>query len=440
MNVLFLGHAQLFVRVRAHSILMDPWFAEPVFGHAWWRYPPPPYPTPDSLPAQPDLMLLSHIHPDHSGPGTLALLDSATPTATLPFASGLLERRLERAGYTNALRMHAWEPQELLDGVRVTFVPHDGGWEVASIVVEADGVRLYHGNDNTLSLDAYREVRERLGPIDVAFLPFAGASSYPTGFDWDAETIRAKGLEKKQQGVKRLTDGIEGLQPRVAIPFASSWALLEPSELHKNYVDRPTAREAADAAADVAAATSTDIVVLEPGDTWSPAGVEHAGKTRGWSYDADSVARYAAQISDRVQAAIAQRSGGAPPEPARLRAAFDYYFREMLRATASTTSELEMVAGFTADGQEPMHWHVRFVPGRPPELCEGLAEDADEILTLPAAELFAILTTPANWEDPWYGYRLRVHKREGAGYYRAFWEMLLNFDDEDTSASALAAR
>jgi hypothetical protein len=26
-----------------------------------------------------------------------------------------------------------------------------------------------------------------------------------------------------------------------------------------------------------------------------------------------------------------------------------------------------------------------------------------------------------------------VRKREGAGYYRAFWEMLLNFDDEAIS-------
>ena len=33
----------------------------------------------------------------------------------------------------------------------------------------------------------------------------------------------------------------------------------------------------------------------------------------------------------------------------------------------------------------------------------------------------------------WYGYRLRVRKREGAGYYRAFWEMLLNFNDEQIS-------
>jgi len=33
------------------------------------------------------------------------------------------------------------------------------------------------------------------------------------------------------------------------------------------------------------------------------------------------------------------------------------------------------------------------------------------------------------WEDIWYGYRMRVKKREGTPYYRAFWDALLFFDD-----------
>jgi L-ascorbate metabolism protein UlaG (beta-lactamase superfamily) len=80
MHVTFLGHAQLLVKAAGKTLLIDPWFAEPVFAGAWWRYPPPPYPTPESLPAQPDFLVLSHAHPDHSGPGTLALLDPALPT------------------------------------------------------------------------------------------------------------------------------------------------------------------------------------------------------------------------------------------------------------------------------------------------------------------------------------------------------------------------
>ena len=77
--------------------------------------------------------------------------------------------------------------------------------------------------------------------------------------------------------------------------------------------------------------------------------------------------------------------------------------------------------------------------GSPPKFEAGLKGDEDEILTLSAGELWGLLTTTANWEDVWYGYRLKVHKREGAGYYRAFWEMLLNFDAEALS-EALAKK
>ena len=188
MLVTWPGHAQLFLNAANKTVLIDPWFAEPVFGAAWFRYPPPPYPDSSTLP-HPDFLLLSHVHPDHSGPRTLENLPQNVPTFALRFPSGALERRLKRAGYTSVHWVDAWETITLSEGLKVTFVPHHRGWEVTSIVLEADGVRLYHGNDNTLSLAAYQQIVERLGKIDLAFLPFAGASSYPTGFDGDRATL-----------------------------------------------------------------------------------------------------------------------------------------------------------------------------------------------------------------------------------------------------------
>ncbi|WP_309890644.1 hypothetical protein [Archangium sp.] len=62
--------------------------------------------------------------------------------------------------------------------------------------------------------------------------------------------------------------------------------------------------------------------------------------------------------------------------------------------------------------------------------------DADTARLDKAVRLYLgrLATTPASWEDGWYGYRLRVRKGEGAGYYRPFWEMLLGVYDEDISA------
>ncbi len=439
MIVTWLGHAQLFLNAAGRTLLLDPWFAEPVFGGAWFRYPPPPYPTASTLP-RPDFLLLSHIHPDHSGPATLAQLRKETPTLALPFPSGGLKRRLARAGFTDVRWLQAWETRELSPGLKVTFVPHDRGWEVSSIVVEADGVRLYHGNDNPLSVEAYREIVKRLGPIDLAFLPYAGASSYPTGFDGDAETMRARCLKKKHEGLQRFTDGIVGLAPREAAPFASSWALLEEGELEKNFVDRPTAAEALAHAMPLAHEHGTHLLHLEPGDEWSPdTGALAKGLTAGWGNDVASVRRYATQERERVTRALAaaRRPPRAVPT-STLDSATRAYFMEMISAAKGSVGELAMNAGFVAE-ESPLSWSLRFTPGQPPEVRPGLLGDEDETLRLPAGELWNIVAGPANWEDAWYGYRLKVRKREGAGYYRAFWEMLLNFDDQ-LASERLAAR
>lgn len=438
MIVTWLGHAQLFLNAAGKTLLIDPWFAEPVFGGAWFRYPPPPYPVASTLP-RPDFLLLSHIHPDHSGPGTLAQLRKDTPTLAMPFPSGALKRRLERAEYSDVRWLAPWETRTLAPGLQVTFVPHDRGWEVSSMVVEADGVRLYHGNDNPLSLGAYREIVRRLGPIDLAFLPYAGASSYPTGFGGDAATLRERCEKKKKEGLQRFTEGIVGLEPKEAAPFASSWALLEEGELEKNFVDRPTAAQALVHAMPVAHEHGTHLLHLEPGDEWSPdTGAIAKGLTAGWNNDLESVRRYAAQEKERVARAIAQarRPTRAVP-PALLDAAVRAYFEEMIAAAKGTLGELQMNAGFLAEGAGA--WSLRFAPGQPPRIESKLLGDEDETLLLPPGELWAIVTGPSNWEDVWYGYRLHVRKREGAGYYRAFWEMLLNFDDGPVS-ERLAAR
>lgn len=433
MLVTWLGHAQLFLNAGGKALLVDPWFHEPVFGGAWFRYPPPPYPDASSIP-RPDFVLLSHIHPDHSGPKTLARLSADSTVLAMPFPSGALKRRLEQSHLKKVQWLEPWETREVSPGLKITFVPHDRGWEVSSVVIEADGVRCYHGNDNPLSVQAYREIVQRLGKIDLAFLPFAGASSYPTGFDGSREVMLERCAKKKSEGIARFLEGIEGLAPAEAVPFASSWALLEESELWKNFIDRPTPAEALVAAMEPASKAGTHLLHMEPGDQWSrETGAMAKDLTKGWGYDAESVARYAKQESSRVQQAIAEsRTPSKPVAPATLDQAFREYFAELLTGTREGTKALAMKAGFQVE--HGAAWRVEFVPGAAPVLTAGLKGDEDEVLTLEAGELWALLTTTANWEDVWYGYRLKVHKREGAGYYRSFWEMLLNFDAEALSA------
>src|SRR6185436_9792028 len=146
------------------------------------------------------------------------------------------------------------------------------------------------------------------------------------------EVMLERCAKKKAEGIQRFLEGLEGLKPAEAAPFASSWALLEPSELWKNFIDRPTPDEVLKAAIEPAARLGTHLLHMEPGDEWSlEAGVIRKGLTQGWSYDAASVERYAQQEADRVAKAIAAARVPAKPVSAQvLDSAFREYFAAML--------------------------------------------------------------------------------------------------------------
>ncbi len=432
MIVTWPGHAQLFINAVNRTLLLDPWFDEPVFGGAWFRYPPSPFQDASMFP-RPDFLLLSHTHPDHAGLGTLRQLPKDTRVLAIDFASGGMRRRLAKAGLKNVQWVTPFETLELAPGLRVTFVAHHDGWEVASMIVEAEGTRLYHGNDNPLSVAAYQEVVTRVGSIDLAFLPYAGASSYPSGFVSDQQTLAARCAAKKAEGLRRFTDGLEGLRPGEAVPFASSWALLEEGEVEKNFTDRLTADEVLTAAVSKANACGTKLLHMEPGDEWTAeAGVVRKGLSREWTNDVASVRRFAQSEGPRLRAAIqAARGGGLRVSPAVLDAAFERYLGAMLEASSRVIAELKMTVGFATAGGG---WRVELVPGSKPVVHQGLRGDEDEVLEVAAAELADLVLGPTTWEDLWYGYRMRVTKRNDTGYFRGLWDMLLGFDDEAISS------
>jgi len=434
-HVTWAGHAALFVNVANRTLLLDPWFHEPVFAGAWFRYPPTPFPDASTMP-KPDFVCLSHTHADHAGLETLEQLRKDQQVLAVDFPSGAMRRRLERAGLSNVTWLTPYETREVSPGLEVTFVPHDAGWEVTSIVVQGEGTTLYHGNDNTLSIEAYREVTKRLGPVDVAFLPYAGASSYPTNFDGDEATLGRRCDEKKAEGLQRFLDGLEGLRPSEAAPFASSWALLEPDEVWKNFADRYTAPETLARAMAFAHERDCHLLHLEPGDEWSPeTGGLNRGLTSRWPSTQEGVRRYADLERSRVKAAIAAARRPEHEVPA-LDPLFRAFFEHDVPRSFARHEPFDGAFGFRGGAST---WTVHFQAGRVHQIEAGLSAAAPEVLALSASELFDVLVGESSWEDVWYGYRLHVTKRPDSGYARAFWELLLGVDPDLVKARRAGA-
>jgi L-ascorbate metabolism protein UlaG (beta-lactamase superfamily) len=179
-SVTWVGHATMLVRLAGRNILFDPIFSErasPVGFAGPRRIVPLPIDIPD-LPRI-DVVLISHNHYDHLDAESvmrLAAMPQGSPRFLVPLG---LKDWFATLGIARVDEYDWW--QDTRDGdLRITFVPVQhwskrrlddanqtlwGGW-----VVEGEGLRLVHTGDTGYSKD-FRDIGERLGPFDMAFIP-----------------------------------------------------------------------------------------------------------------------------------------------------------------------------------------------------------------------------------------------------------------------------
>jgi len=179
-SVTWIGHATMLVRLGGSNILFDPIFSErasPVSFAGPKRLVPLPIDIVD-LP-QIDIVLISHNHYDHLDAESvrrIAAMPQGSPLFLVPLG---LKAWFAELGITRVEELDWWQ-QTQKGNVRITFVPAQhwskrtftdanqslwGGW-----VVEGEGLSIIHTGDTGFSQD-FRDIGERLGPFDMAFIP-----------------------------------------------------------------------------------------------------------------------------------------------------------------------------------------------------------------------------------------------------------------------------
>jgi L-ascorbate metabolism protein UlaG (beta-lactamase superfamily) len=165
-------------RLSVARMLIDPVYANrasPV-SFAGPRRVRPPGVRFDDLPPI-SLVLLSHNHYDHCDLGTLKLLEQRfSPAAVTPPGNG---RLLRAAGFRQIEELDWWETSSSAPlPVTVTPAQHFSArtpldrnralW--GGFIIEGKGRRILHAGDSGYG-PHFREIGERLGPIDLALLP-----------------------------------------------------------------------------------------------------------------------------------------------------------------------------------------------------------------------------------------------------------------------------
>jgi L-ascorbate metabolism protein UlaG (beta-lactamase superfamily) len=176
--VTFVGHATFLIQTAAGNILTDPVYS--TFAGPWNRLGPrrvrPAAIAFDELPPI-SIVLLSHNHYDHCDLTTLGRLAARfDPLLITPLGNGRLARS---AGIRRIEELDWWQSAQS-SGVPITLTPAHhfsargpfdrnralwGGFMLA-----ADHERIYFAGD-TAYAPFFGNIRQRLGPIDLALLP-----------------------------------------------------------------------------------------------------------------------------------------------------------------------------------------------------------------------------------------------------------------------------
>ena len=174
----FVNHITYLLQFRGLNVLTDPVWSERVSPVQWTgpkrvRAPGLAF---EALPRI-DVVLVSHNHYDHLDLGTLLRLQRDHQPL---FLTGLGNRAFLEEHGLGEVREFDWWEATLHGGARFTYTPaqHWSGRSLqgrnhtlwGGFVVEADGRKLFFAGD-TGYWRHFRDLRERLGMVDVAMLP-----------------------------------------------------------------------------------------------------------------------------------------------------------------------------------------------------------------------------------------------------------------------------
>lgn len=174
LQISYIGHATSILEDSTHRILTDPHFGASSFHCA--RRTEAFYDA-GTLP-EPDLVLLSHVHPDHLNIDSYKYLRSHIPIIVPIGSAGAIHPFINNP----IIELAHWVPHTVSDKLTITPVPvrHIGGRYIPGLryrtvnayIIQMDGKTIYFAGDTT-SGTHFREVGN-VYEIDVALLPVGG--------------------------------------------------------------------------------------------------------------------------------------------------------------------------------------------------------------------------------------------------------------------------
>jgi hypothetical protein len=387
-----IGHATLRVQCGGRTLLTDPWLVDPI-GNSGFHFPPLRH-DPAGLAAETDAIYISHIHPDHFNPATLAQFPRELPIYIGAYRRKTFRDAIRRLG----CRVIEVPFQEAIavDGtdLEIVILEHDCAERAAydsAIVIRAPDFTLFENNDCVLSPEKYSWVREHYA-VDYAFLGYSPASSFPIAFELAAPEKARLLAEAAERWYGALLSAAAGLAPQLTIPFANGLRFLAAGELWRN-VAFNSATEAAGRLRERGLAAE----VLGPGDRIRADGsIARVGPVLGRDDELAAIDAYAQRHQDWV-AGLAKRQ---PPARADLVDRFrDYLLALREQVTPRLPGVCRYVIAYVLLGPPDQRFYFDFSQPDGDAFHWGEPARYDMRYTYPASALQQRLDGAIDWDE-----------------------------------------
>ena len=225
MEVHLVGHATILLKDKNFSLICDPWLeGGSLTNGTIWQYPPRIKSTKDFDGFK--YIYISHDHDDHCHIETSKFIDKDTPIYILNHKENKnLLYKLKDLKYKNLIIIEPWVKTKIEEDVFITIFPSDTDYLDSSALFNYKNYNIYHGNDNVLKPATYEKIG-KLSKIDLAFMPYAALSGYPSIYEFDTETKIRLAEKKKKAKLEEFYKHVRALNAKVSVPAAGDLCVI----------------------------------------------------------------------------------------------------------------------------------------------------------------------------------------------------------------------
>jgi L-ascorbate metabolism protein UlaG (beta-lactamase superfamily) len=219
-GVLYVGHASILARLCGKTFLFDPVGLSAPYDGCWVFFPAQ---VMDPRLLTVDAVVVSHCHQDHFDTAFLKLFPPTTPIHIVE-GRPMFAQMCAEAGI-DAAPLPADRLTQIAPGVEIYAILHETNGIDASMVIRNERLGVYHGNDNYVSAATLQRLKDAIGRVDVACVPFAYIHWYPFLLEGvDATWRDAEARRLTDQYLDKGIEQAEILDAGVVIPFGANLA------------------------------------------------------------------------------------------------------------------------------------------------------------------------------------------------------------------------